>query len=284
MINSCGGKVIAEKSDRKLIACNKCGYIHVFPMYAEKELESFYENVYGESTPSYLWPEKVYNIKKWKKIGNVFDVGCWEGTQLEFFKKEGWKVAGSELNKRAVSVAMSKGIEVYQISIREFFQKFSKRKWDVINIAYILEHIPQPLDFLVRLKEKLTKGGIVIIEVPNEFSSFQMAYLNDNKIQPYWIALPDHVNYFNKAGIENLVKHAGYKIIHGENSFPMELFLLMGDNYLKDKSLGRKCFQKVVTMEKILRNHDIGLVSKMYSALYEYGIGRSIIIYTQIEN
>jgi len=284
MSHSCSGESITEKDGRKIILCRKCGYKHVFPMYTEEELEKYYEDVYAESTPSYLWLEKVYNIKKWKKSGSILDIGCWEGIQLESFLKEGWQCTGIELNKRAASVAESIGIEVYQISIQNFFEKFSEKKWDVINIAYILEHIPNPLEFLKRLKCHLKKQGIIIVEVPNDFSPFQLAYIKKYKIAPYWIALPDHVNYFSKEELNNLMVQAGWKVIHAETSFPMEMFLLMNDNYLQDRALGKRSFTKVVEMESILREYDPGLVSKVYSALYKSGIGRSIIVYATSED
>jgi SAM-dependent methyltransferase len=282
--DSCHGKTLLERDGRRIISCDKCGYNHVVPMYSEDELEKFYENVYSESTPSFLWHEKVENIQRLKKAGKVLDIGCWEGHQLEHFMKVGWKCAGTELNKKAANIATSKGIEVHQISIRELFCRFEDEKWDVINVAYILEHIPNPIDFLINLKDRLEDDGIIIVEVPNEFSPFQLAYITENKIDPYWIALPDHLNYFNKHGIENLVKKTGFSIIHGETSFPMEMFLLMGDNYLQDRSVGKASFQKVVTMERSLRNYNSRLVSELYSSLYKCGVGRSIILYLKVSN
>jgi 2-polyprenyl-3-methyl-5-hydroxy-6-metoxy-1,4-benzoquinol methylase len=279
MNDSCHGKFLSERDGRRIIACDKCGYKHVVPMYTEEELEKFYENVYSESTPSFLWYEKVENIKRFKKVGKVLDIGCWEGQQLEHFMKTGWKCVGTELNKRAANVAISKGIEVHQVSIREFFRRFDGEKWDVINIAYILEHIPNPFDFLNNLKSKLEKDGIMIVEVPNDFSPFQLAYIAEHNIEPYWITLPDHLNYFDRKGIENLLKRAGFRIIHGETSYPMEMFLLMGDNYLQDRSIGKASFQKVVAMERILRNYDSTLVSELYASLYMCGVGRSNTLY-----
>jgi len=279
MNDSCNGKCLLERDGRKIISCEKCGYNHVVPIYTEEELEKFYENVYPESTPSFLWYEKVENINRLKKVGRVLDIGCWEGQQLEHFRKTGWECVGIELNKKAANIAMSKGMDVYQISIREFFRQFADAKWDVINVAYVLEHIPKPIDFLIRLKSNLEKDGIIIVEVPNDFSPFQLAYIAERKIEPYWIALPDHLNYFDRQGIENLVKRAGFSIVHGETSFPMEMFLLMGDNYLQDRSLGKASFQKVVAMENILRNYSSKLVSELYTSLYMCGVGRSNILY-----
>lgn len=283
MNRQCHGRVIMEKDGRKILSCESCGYIHVFPRYNEAELEQFYKDIYSESTPSYLMFEKVYNIKKWKEKGTVLDIGCWEGYQLEFFMDEGWSCVGLELNSRAASVAASKGIKVHQISINQFFDKFAGKKWDVINVAYILEHIPDPADFLSRIRKHLRDDGIIIVEVPNEFSPFQLAYIKEHNMQPYWIALPDHLNYFDKQSIKYLMERTGWRIIHAETSFPMEMFLLMGDNYLMDRSIGKHSFKKVVEMERILRNYDPGLVSRMYSELYKCGVGRSIILYAKVK-
>ncbi len=281
--NKCHGNTVAEKDGRKIIDCERCGYMHVFPMYSTEELESFYKDVYSESTPSHIMHEKVYNVKKWKGKGAVLDIGCWEGTQLEYFIKEGWKCTGIELNKKASKAASSKGIEVHNLSMQQFFENFGDTKWDVINLAYILEHIPSPKEVLLRIRRNIKKDGIVIIEVPNEFNSLQFAYLKKKGISPYWIALPDHINYFNRRSLEALLKNTGWKVLHGESSFPMEVFLLMGDDYLEDPPLGKKSFKKVVEMEESLRNYDPGLVSKFYSSLYTGDIGRSIILYVQPE-
>ena len=279
MNSGCFGESIVEKDGKKIILCKKCGYKHVFPMYTETELETFYENIYAESTPSHLWLEKVYNIKKWKKCGSILDIGCWEGAQLENFVKDGWQCTGTELNKKAASVASCKGIDVHQVSIREFLEKSVSKKWDVINIAYILEHITNPLWFLEQVKQRLNTKGIIIIEVPNDFNPFQLSYIKKHKLAPYWISLPDHVNYFNKEELIGLMDKTGWQVIHAEASFPMEMFLLMNENYLEDQSIGKKSFAKVVEMESVLREYDPGLVSNMYSCLYDSGIGRSLVVY-----
>lgn len=284
MNRDCRGSILAEKNDRQIVDCELCGYIHVMPFFSEEELEKYYESIYAESTPSYLWREKVYNIKKWKRPGTILDIGCWEGKQLEFFLEDGWHCDGTELNKKAASIAAAKGIEVYQVSIRQFFDQFIDRRWDVINVAYILEHIPDPAGFLARIKHHLENDGILILEVPNEFNPLQLAYIKQNQLQPYWIALPDHLNYFDKKGFETLLERTGFSVIHGEMSFPMEMFLLMGDNYLMDSAVGKRSFNKVVTMESILRSYDPELLSKLYAAMYQCGVGRSMTLYVKAQS
>lgn len=277
----CQGEVVARKDDRTIIDCTICGHAHVFPMYSGAELEEYYANVFAESTPSHSWFEKVQNVLRWKSGGEILDLGCWEGAQLEHFVKAGWKCTGLELNKKAAAMSRAKGIDVLEIPISEFFQRCKGQTWDVINVAYVLEHIPQPLEFLDRIREHLKPSGILVLEVPNEFNPFQLAYLKKEGVDPYWIFLPEHVNYFNKESLERVVRTSGWTILHGESCFPMEMFLLMGDDYLKTKSAGPAAFAKVVAMESALREHDPTLVSQFYTALYACGVGRGITLYLQ---
>jgi SAM-dependent methyltransferase len=277
----CTGAVLAARDGRTVIDCAPCGFAHVFPMYSESELEEYYANTFAESTPSHLWFEKVQNIFRWKHAGSVLDLGCWEGLQLEHFVKAGWQCTGLELNTKAAAISRAKGIEVLQISITEFFSRCAGQTWDVINLAYVLEHIPQPVEFLRRIRRHLKPEGILVLEVPNEFNPLQLAYLKRERIDPYWIFLPEHVNYFNKASLERLVVDAGWRILHAESCFPMEMFLLMGEDYLADKTIGPRAFQKAVAMERAMRELDPTLVSRFYTSLYACGIGRGITLYLQ---
>jgi len=279
----CEGAVVATKDGRTIVECTACGYAHVHPMYSETELENYYANVFAESTPSHSWFEKVQNILRWKTHGDILDVGCWEGTQLEHFVNAGWKCTGLELNKKAAAISRSKGIDVLEISIADFFERCAGQSWDVINVAYVLEHIPRPMAFLNNVRQHLKPSGILVVEVPNEFNPLQLAYLKRENIDPYWIFLPEHVNYFNKDSLERLVRGGGFTILHGESCFPMEMFLLMGDDYLKNKAVGPASFAKVVSMENALRDHDPALLSQLYSSLYAHGIGRGITLYLQAD-
>jgi len=281
-MGSCQGELVLVREGRSLIRCATCQYIHVDPMYEAEELEAFYRGSYGESTPSPNWAEKVWNVRRSKKEGRILDIGCWEGRQLEeFIRVGGWECTGTELNVRAAEVARSKSIDVHNVSLNEFVERFRGELWDVINLAYVLEHIPDPRGLLTRLRGFLAPNGILIVEVPNEFSPFQMAYLKAKGREPYWIALPDHLNYFDSASLEALARNTGYSILHREATFPMELFLLMGDDYLEDPPIGKSCFQKVVRMEGILRDYDPGLVSRIYAELYKANVGRALVLYLQ---
>lgn len=55
---------------------------------------------------------------------------------------------------------------------------------------------------------------------------------------------PDHINYFDFHGIEILLENLGFGIVLKTSDFPMELFLLMGKDYIENYKVGSKCHQK----------------------------------------
>ena len=72
------------------------------------------------------------------------------------------------------------------------------------------------------------------------------------------------------------------KIIYQQSTFPIELFLLMGDDYLKSEKIGKRIHQKRMNLEKrLLSQKNQHLKKELYEKFAEIGIGRTAIIYAQ---
>ncbi len=61
----------------------------------------------------------------------------------------------------------------------------------------------------------------------------------------------------------------------------MELFLLMGDNYIGDSALGRQLHGKRKQVELTLAHYAPEARAALYSALASVGLGRLAIVYAQ---
>lgn len=65
-----------------------------------------------------------------------------------------------------------------------------------------------------------------------------------------------------------------------ETSFPIDMLLLMGDNYIGNEQLGRACHHKRVRFEASLANAGLNeLKRKLYRSLAEINLGREVCIY-----
>ena len=96
------------------------------------------------------------------------------------------------------------------------------------------------------------------------------------------MAPPHHVNYFDFRSLGGLLKKCGFSIVHEESTFPIDLFLLMGDNYISDDKVGRECHTRRMNFEKSMRlsgNND--LLERLYSNFAKQGIGREVVLYAK---
>ncbi|KKL92025.1 hypothetical protein LCGC14_1888850, partial [marine sediment metagenome] len=71
--------------------------------------------------------------------------------------------------------------------------------------------------------------------------------------------------------VQECFGYLGYK----QGDFPMELFLLMGLDYIKNKQVGAECHNMRVNLEKSL---SCDVRRSMYSALSEVGLGRACFV------
>jgi predicted SAM-dependent methyltransferase len=145
----------------------------------------------------------------------------------------------------------------------------------------VLEHLRYPAETLLNIKKQLLKpDGLLIIDVPNEFNDFQTVGNAAFNLNEWWVCVPNHINYFSVSSISHLLDICGYDVKYCEASFPLEIFLLMGDVYVGDSELGNKCHQKRIQFEYLMKKHGkTEKLSLFYQALAELNLGRQVIVY-----
>ena len=273
----------------KIIDCHKCNFAHISPIPSEKNRQEYYKNKYYQShTQPLLEFKKELNDQKWldqqseehrsllkkfgKSNGKILDVGCGNGFFLNYMQIKGWDVLGIEPNSFARKNADSLGVKT-----KSNFSGLKTSTFDVIMLRYTLEHIPNPLSLLKKIKKYLVKGGLLIVMVPNDFNPLQ---LSAEKIvnKQWWISTPDHINYFNFKSLRGLLKKSNYDVVYETTDFPMELFLLMGKDYVNNSSIGKKCHEQRISFEN---NLSPKLLRKLYKSYAKNNMGRTCIIYAQ---
>ena len=136
----------------------------------------------------------------------ILDIGCGTGDFLKYgiqnFKING---VGVEPNSKARSISDSKNINVSN-SIADLDGK----KFDVITLWHVLEHVKDLNEYFTFLKNHLKQDGVLIIAVPN-FKSYDAAYYKN-----YWAAwdVPRHLWHFSKKSIKKLADENNFKLIH----------------------------------------------------------------------
>jgi len=124
-----------------------------------------------------MFKEEVENLLKYdKKRSNVLDIGSAMGTFLFAARPYYKKAIGLDVSEQMARFAeKSTGATVFlkQFNEFEYAEKFS-----LIHMSHVIEHIPNPVDWLQKAAAMLEEDGILVINVPNKFSlGFRMQHL-----------------------------------------------------------------------------------------------------------
>lgn len=183
-------------------------------------MEEYYDsqNYISHSNSRRDLSEKLYHLIKkytlWRKVvlinsfgtenKSLLDVGAGTGDFLSRARYGGWKIHGVEPNPMARGKASERNIK-----LEEDLNAFSGRKFDVITLWHVLEHLPDLDGDLNKLVALLETNGVLLIAVPNFKSHDADHYKN------YWAGfdVPRHLWHFSKTSIERLLIKKGMEVI-----------------------------------------------------------------------
>lgn len=293
------GALLDEHNGYRIIDCESCGFSHSVPIPSAAELDTIYrEQYYSNDNPRYLenhrqdqeWWELVYReryqrFEEWLPSSRrqILDVGSGPGYFLHHGKERGWQPLGLEPSQHAAEYARGLGLEIEQCFLERDTIEHYRGRFDVVNLSKVLEHVPQPATILELAASTLRPGGIICLVVPNDYNPLQLALRDGCDYDPWWVAPPHHINYFNPDSLSGLVERCGFEVLAVETTFPIDLFLLMGENYVADGSLGRACHAKRKALELNLeRAGRSDLKQALYQSFAEHGLGREVVLYARL--
>ena len=277
-----------------VIDCDACRFRHIVPIPTPAELEHVYGHEYY-STEKPLYIQRHIEDRDWlnlvyaerydlfeRLLGSgrrrLLDVGSGPGFFLwHGVERGGWTVRGLEPSAQAVAHSRGLGLDITQAFLNDETAATLGR-FDVVHLNEVLEHVPDPRSVLRTVDGLLDPGGLIALMVPNDYSPFQSALRDACGVAPWWVAPPHHVNYFDVASIQRLLAER-FEVVHVETSFPIDLFLLMGDNYIGDDELGRACHAKRKAFEmNLARAGKSALRQEIYRSLAQLGLGRDVFV------
>jgi hypothetical protein len=135
-----------------------------------------------------------------------------------------------------------------------------------------------PLDLLAMLRTLVKPAGLVVVTVPNDCSITQRAALKHCHIdQAFWVAPPDHLNYFDYASLLNTAHETGWECLEMLADFPIDWFLFHPDsNYIRNKAVGKAAQRARVQLENLINERPLEDVLRYWSAAAKLGMGRGI--------
>lgn len=173
-------ETLLKKQGFSYVRCINCGIIFVNPRLKERILVGAYTE---ESAADRLWKDILlspaqmeFNDKNYGEIldviqtrqfnGKLLDVGCSFGHFLDLARSRGFIVEGVELENEAVKYAREKfKLKIEQKVLAE--ASYPPANFDVAAALGVLEHVPNPLQFLEQINYILKPGGLLALTTPN---------------------------------------------------------------------------------------------------------------------
>ncbi len=146
----------------------------------------------------------------------VIEIGCGDGNYLGILRELGVQATGIEPSAGFRTLAEAAGNEVlagYVTAARAI----PGAPYDAFAAREVLEHVPDPNDFLTGVRRSLTDDGVGIVEVPSLEQALEHARFYD--------FFRDHVNYFTVGTLARALERNGFLVL--------EITRGMGGEYLQ---------------------------------------------------
>jgi SAM-dependent methyltransferase len=202
-----------------IVECAACGMRFVSPMPTPEELTAHYQNAAyfeGESEQGYLnyadmqkalrphFQRRLQVIETRLGLrGKILDVGCAAGYFLEEARQRGWQICGMELSQEMAHNAE----QLLQVPIHTELATVPDRDFAAITLWEVIEHLPDPIDTLRQLRDRLRPGGVLMLSTPNN------GHWQALRAKEQWVGYrpPSHLQYFTRETLGDALRRAGFE-------------------------------------------------------------------------
>ena len=151
--------------------------------------------------------KRAVQFEKIIKNKDILDFGCSWGSFLKSVKNYK-SLSGVELRKECIDYIKN---NIKKINVSDNINSFDK-KFDIITMFHVLEHIPYQTETLKILKSKLKNKGKIIIEVPHaeDFLILQEE-LKEFKNFTFW---SEHLILHTYKSLKSILLKSGFKKVN----------------------------------------------------------------------
>jgi len=155
----------------------------------------------------------------------AIDVGCAQGHLLGELGLRGWECIGIDADAADVATCIARGLTAVELDITtDSFTSLGS--FDLVVLADVLEHLPDPLGVMRNVHSLLNPGSRIVISVPNVAHVSVRAQLFFGRFQYSARGILDstHLRFFTRQTIMELLRDSGFTIDQTTaSSVPLEL-------------------------------------------------------------
>tara|TARA_B100000029_G_scaffold343826_1_gene336250 strand:- start:7691 stop:8617 length:927 start_codon:yes stop_codon:yes gene_type:complete len=229
---------------RKVVRCKGCKLTSLEnPDSAITDYKNDYRKLHSPVIGTQLSPKEFFDyeleFQKPRKNrikhlldseSDVLEIGSSTGHFLYSIKHDVNTVTGIELDENYANFAKNEcGLNIFAEPLEKI--NFGEKKFDVIFLFQVFEHIPDPIFLLNEIKKHLKTDGIIHLEVPNLNDALISLY-DIKEFSEFYFRLP-HVYYYDKNSLMKLMNMLGFE---GQITFHQEFSIFNHIHWLQNKS------------------------------------------------
>ena len=232
---------LRDDDSRSAYRCMNCEHIQVIPLPTVEEdaeyyaSDKMYKNIFKgnsimQKEENLMERYRTYvedELRKFatfiKRGERILDIGTGYGWLVELLRNDGYQVDGVEISEEKRILCRRRcGIEIYDWNLMGDSSEMRSKQgyYDIVCLQQTLEHISDPVSFLLRVSDLIKPDGRIFVSVPNQndiLKTIEPIYEKYHYLRP-------HLSYFTSQTLSLLLCNCGFKNIevYGHQVYSIE--------------------------------------------------------------
>jgi len=241
-----------SENQRYPLAVNQCANCFHLQLTHVVDPAVIYRDYAYVSGTSQTYLDYMFWFAKWVReyskiqFGSILDIGCNDGSQLDYFEKLGFLTYGVDPAENLHSISTNKGHRVVcGFWDEQSIGNLDNRQFDIVVAQNSFAHNPDPHKYLTLLKPLMKPSGLFFVQTS------QADMVRNGEFDTIY---HEHVNFYNINSMNELCRRAGWELIDVIKT-PIH-----GTSYVFVLTPGRSRREHIanlISMEADLLNNDV---------------------------
>ena len=191
--------------DLKVYACNRCGFVQLTDNLGDQFYDDYLMTTSHSLQMRQFQQQQASNFvaRYGLQSKRVVDVGCGDGSYMQRLAEAGADPTGIEPSSRFRELAVRRGMTVFPGYVGAE-SVIPEGPYDGFTTRQVLEHVPDPHDFLRGIHRSLGRNAPGLVEVPSLEQALERKRFYD--------FFPDHLNYFSQRTLRVALEMNGFVV------------------------------------------------------------------------